>query len=178
MRGTIKRTSDEIIQFIAGQIGKDDAGVQVAVRSTVKLLCMLDEASPVRGRKTDNIEDFRALDAQIGRLQEALAEASAPALFLLFSGEDDIDVPNNVPSVETQGQLLIALRQFTARLASLRKRCKHLLDVKPGEHGSAGVRERLVAIEAWRLLMMSGKIPPGAPRKVSMARLQVCCGRP
>lgn len=161
MRETIKRTSDEIIQLIAGQIGKDDAGVQVAVRSVVNFLHALDEAPPLRGRRTDNIEDFKALDDQIFRLQRTLAELLSPSsLFLLFSDEDDV-IPNDLPSAETGKRSLIALQQFTVKLASLRKRCKHLLQVPPGEHGSADVKGRLVAIEAWRLMTMYGKNPRG-----------------
>jgi hypothetical protein len=171
MRETIKRTSDEIIELIAGQIDKDHVGVQVAVRSVVNFLHALDEAPPLRGRRTDNIEDFRALDAQLSRLQRTLAEILSPsALCLLFSDEDDV-IPNNLPSAETQQQFLIALQQFTVKLASLRKRCKYLIEVQPGDHGSAGVRERLVAIEAWQLLAMFGKKRAGGTAESLYGRI-------
>ena len=172
------RVVQAIVEEIRGaQLGaglqSDDAdrdSTEADVRTTARLCAELDrevahrgalkEQIPLRGWRQDNIDEFTALLKQTEAYQETLKKTSGTALFLLFSAEDDLG-PDTIPSSAMQQQVESRLRGLTTLLKYIRARCHFLLTERPGEHGSAGYRQRRVATEAWRLLRRHGIEPAG-----------------
>ena len=115
---------------------------------------------PIRGKRQENIDDFKVLLKQIKGLQKALKKAGEPALFLLLSGESNIR-SDKVPPSELQQRVERRRRQVVGTLAYMHARCNWLIAQRPGEEGHADFRQRRVAHEAWRLLRRHGKIPAG-----------------
>jgi hypothetical protein len=174
VRAPNKSRLDEVVQEIVAEIQSDpdrrDDATELDVRTTIRLLRARDqevayrgtskERMPTRGKRQENVEDFTTLLKEIKRLRKALQKMSAPALILLFSGEDDVST-DEIPSAEVQQKVERRLRQITATLSYMQARCDSLLAARPGEHGHAEYRQRRVAHEAWRLLRRHGKKPAG-----------------
>jgi hypothetical protein len=166
VRAPNKSRLDEVVQEIIDLIIQSDAdaddrfSTEFSVRSTIGLLQQLDreiawrgaikQRGPFRGYRPENIEDVTALHKQIKELQKALKRTSSPALFLLFSDENDLSC--EIPSTEAQRVVVRQLPEFTAMLDRVRNRCEFLLAEQPGERPNAGYRQRRAAREAWRLL--------------------------
>jgi hypothetical protein len=173
VRAPNKSRLDEVVREIVEELESDPDGqdsTEAYVRATIRSLRELDREiayrgaskgrTPIRGKRQDNVEDFTALLKQIKGLQKTLKKVSSAALFLLFSGEDDVG-PDKIPSTEAQQKVERRCRQITMTLAYMRARCDFLLAERPGEHGGADYRQRRVAHEAWWLLRQKGKDPAG-----------------
>ena len=175
MRAPSKSRLDEAVQKIVAevQISSDEFDLLSArfdIQATIQLLGELDREiayrgaikgrPPIRGKRQGNIEEFGAILKQIKGLQKAFRKASGPALFLMFSGEDDV-TSEKIPTTEIQQLVERRRQQIMRTLNYLRARCDFLLAERPGEHGSADYRQRRVAQETWRLLRRFGKEPAG-----------------
>jgi hypothetical protein len=172
MRAPQKSDQDEIVRKLVKKLNEEeqdqDLSSEVYVRSAIKTLQALDqkvayrglgkEHMPVRGKWRDNIDQFKAVSAQIAKLREALKNVSAPALFLLFSGEQDVSSDEGVMSFAVQRRAKDRLQQTIGMLKGLQARCDYLMEL-PGEHGSVDFRQRRVAAEARRLLKRHEKKP-------------------
>ncbi len=173
MRAPNKSGLDKVVRRIVKELGSDPDGRDTSeayVRTTIRLLRTQDKEiayrygskgpMPTHGIKRQNDDDFDALLKSIVDLQKALKKTSGPALFLLFSGEDDVH-SNAIPLTEKQQKFQRRTRAFVSMLRYLRARCNYLLAEGPGEHGSANFRQRRVAHEVWRLLRVHGRKPAG-----------------
>jgi hypothetical protein len=166
VRAPQKSDQDEIVRQLVKKLNEEeqdrDLSSEIYVQSAIKTLQALDqkvayrglgkEHMPVRGKWRDNIDQFKVVRAQIKNLREALKNTSAPALFLLFSGEQDVSSDEGVMSFVVQRRAKDRLQQTIGMLKGLQGRCDYLLTERPGEHGSVDFRQRRVAAEAWRLL--------------------------
>jgi hypothetical protein len=162
MRAPSKSHLDEVIEEIVEKIqgapdGKWSAlGAMADVHATVRLLRERDreafyrgalkQQTPFRGKRQENVEDFKAVKKQVEGLQKALKKISSQARFLIFSGADDDIHSDDVPSNEIMRPFLHKVQQVTATLEYMRDRCDFLLDERPGQHGNAGFRQRRVAL--------------------------------
>jgi hypothetical protein len=172
MRAPKKSRLDEVVHEIVEEIHSDPDGrfsTEIVVRAAIKALRELDREfphrgasvrMPIRGKKQENVEDFKTLLEKIKSLQKALKKLSAPAWILLFSGESDVH-SHKFPSPELQQLIERRLRPVTGILNYMRDRCDYLLRERPGEHGNAGWRQRRVAHEAWHLLKRHKIQPAG-----------------
>ena len=100
---------------------------------------------PTRGIKRQNDDDFDALSKCIVDLQKALKKTSGPALYLLFSGEDDVH-SNAIPLIEKQQKFERRTRAFVSTLKYLRARCNYLL-----AEGFRRARRAISGNAAWRM---------------------------
>jgi hypothetical protein len=171
------RPLDEVLREIIEKIqgapdGKWSAlGAMADVHGTVRRLRELDREvfyrgalkrrTPFRGKRQENVEDFKAVKKQVEGLQKALKKISSQARFLIFSGAEDDVHSDDVPSNEIMQPFLHRVRQVTATLAYMRDRCDFLLDECPGQHGDTDFRQRRVAVEGWRLLQRHNIEPTG-----------------
>jgi hypothetical protein len=159
MRAPKKSRLDEVVAEIVDAIRNDAEPdfVEIDVRTTITILRELDRdlsargRIPARGWRQQNNDDFAELRKQIKALEKALKQASGPALFMLFSGEEDLGA-DKTPSLSIQKHVQERHRMIDGLLEILHRRCDFLLEQQPGEHGSAEYRQRRIAEEAWRLL--------------------------
>jgi hypothetical protein len=177
MRAPNKKAQlDEIVRALVESLQDDPDGrdsSEVDVRATIRYLQTLDqkikyrgaarERAPIRGKRQENLEDFAKLLKQVEGLQKAFKNISAPALFLLLSGEDAnaIASDDKAPTVEAQQNVLGRAQGITKLLGYLHARCEFLLERRPGEHASTKYRQRRVAKESWGLMWRHGKEPAG-----------------
>jgi len=172
MRAPKKSRLDEVVHEIVEKIQSDPDSrfsTEIGVRAAIKSLRELDREvpyrgasmrMPIRGKKQENVEDFKMLIEKIKGLQRALKKLSVPAWILLFSGESDVH-SDKFPSPELQQIIERRLRLVTGILNYMRARCDYVLRKRPGEHGNTGYRQRRVAHEAWHLLKRHKKKPAG-----------------
>ena len=173
MRAPQKSNQDEIVRKLVKKLNEEERDQTFPPKSTCdqrsrnyrrSIKRLLIAALPkntclsVAGGK-ENIEQLTAVRAQIENLRGALKNTSAPALFLLFSGDQDVSNDEGVMSFAVQQRARNHLQQTIGMLKGLQERCDYLLTARPGEHGSVDFRQRRVAAEAWRLLKRHEKQP-------------------
>ena len=143
MRAPNKSGLDKVVRRIVKELGSDPDGRDTSeayVRTTIRLsphatagncLPLWFERTDANPRiKRQNDDDFDALLKSIVDLQKALKKTSGPALFLLFSGEDDVH-SNAIPLTEKQQKFERRTRAFVSMLRYLRARCNYLLAAGP-----------------------------------------------
>jgi hypothetical protein len=162
-RSDAEITAELIQVFEIEKTAIDD--FKIGIATTITLLRTLDQERgkpkghiPIGGWRADNLKWLAALSGDIERLEATLSQAPPDANYALFSSHPDpfADFP---PEAAEQRRTIERAQWFASVMASLRRRCDHLIEAKLGTPRAVHYRKYLAAEEAYHFLNNLGKNP-------------------
>jgi hypothetical protein len=165
----------EIVELLAAkmtqnvQIHENRAAIEEDVKATISTLRQIIGKpklwNPLWGNQRQNLEYLGTLRARIDRLERTLKAVPDGLVLGLFIPEGSPVLDALVNTGDPGERLIDALgdeaeahwEQLAIGLGNLRARCDQLASIKPGEHASAGYRQKECAKAARELMERWGK---------------------